>query len=224
MFDAKTVDKEIMEMESLCDDCWKIALTTTEFLVHGGLREELAHRDSQLDASILLKIPMVTMVDKSTKPLNQHMSLIAQRSTFVKEKLHDEFSFRYLHAFFTGEYRYGVGRHTFQVLKSNAQPDLLANALILKYKYAPWPEVQDRLTQVGARIPESDVALGRGVQHTYLMSNATRAQHMYEEAKTRDTLDLLDIQNCENCSTKIMLTRDYCVSCQLKDTVTKLFA
>ena len=165
---------------------------------------------------------MVTMVDKSTKPLNQHMSLIAQFD-FREGEAPDEFSFRYLHAFFTGNTAMALDDTLSRYWNRTLQPDF-SDALILKYKYAPWPEVQDRLTQVGARIPESDVALGRGVQHTYLMSNATRAQHMYEEAKTRDTLDLLDIQNCENCSTKIMLTRDYCVSCQLKDTVTKLFA
>ena len=224
MFDAYLVDKEIMEMESLCDDCWKIALTTTEFLVHEGLREELAQRDSKLDASKVLKIPTVTMVDKSNKPLNKQLSLPAQRSTFVKEKLDETFSFRYLHAFFTGEYRYGVGRHTFEVLKSNAQPELLFNALILKYKYAPWPEVQSRLTQIGTRIPESDVAMMRGFQHTDLKNNATHARLMYERARSRDTLDLLDISNCEKCSTGSILTGDYCVPCKLKDTFLKFFS
>jgi nucleoside-diphosphate-sugar epimerase/SAM-dependent methyltransferase len=223
MFEARLVDQEIMEMEALCDNCWKIALTTTEFFIHEDLRSELAQRDMQMDETKHFQIPTVTMVDKSSKTLLKEVPLPAQRSNFLKEEPGSE-SFRHLHAFFKGEYKYDIGRHSFVVEKSSSKLELLMDAVILKYKYSPWPEVRDRLTQIGARIPESDVAQRLGFQHTDRKNNATHAEVEYKILGTKETSDVLDVDECDKCTLEALLKHGFCVTCKLKQTFTDLFS
>jgi len=223
MFEASLVDQEVMDMEALCDNCWKLALTTTEFFIHEDLRSELAQRDSQMEETRHFTIPIVTMVDKSSKPLLNGVPLPAQRSSFLQEKT-GPFSFRHLHAYFKGEYQYTIGRHNLQVEKLGSQPELLMNAMILKYKYSPWPEVQDRLIQIGERIPESDVLQRFGTQHTALKSNLTHAQLEYDRLSSLETRDLLDIDDCDKCTLEVILKHEICVTCKLKQTVTELYS
>ena len=46
-FSAEAMDAEVMDYEQLYPEDWKIALTTTEFLVHSNLRGQLYELDTQ---------------------------------------------------------------------------------------------------------------------------------------------------------------------------------
>jgi len=227
-FSAGDVDKEIMQMEALCDDCWKVALTTTEFLVHEDLRSELANRDAQSSNSRCIKLPMVTMVDDGKKQLLKHKSLISQKSIFALAVHKSMFTaprhyVRYLHNLGKGEYSYGPGRHALKTEK-NIECDLSHNAIILKYKFSPWPEVRERLAQIGSRIPLEDEKLGRGVQHTLLKNDVKAVEEAHRVSLTWETRDALELyESCVEDAAQC-LPQGYCMTCAVHRTVRTMFS
>jgi len=219
-FGAHEVDKEVMEEEARCDNCWKIALTTTEFLVHENLRDFLAQEDEKLDGHRYFTIPMLLMVDNSKdKPLDQHTSLISQRSTFASRYGGVQYA-RYLHNFFPSEYKYGVGRHHIYPVNEDCKTLLLHSAVILKYKLSPWPQVRKRLAQIGDQIPQSEQGL-LGTQHTEYFNNPDRAV----EDHAALSVALLDLFNPDHCCVNVTahLPDGYCLSCRVHDTMVEQY-
>lgn len=210
-FGAVEVDDEIMVAESMCDDCWKIALTATEFLFHENLRDFLAQQDNIIDAPPrYFSIPMFMMVDDGQgAPLKPYESLISQRSTLLPKSD----ASRYLHNFFSSEYRYSAGRHGFGgVIPSTATFEPMTSAAIFKFRFAPWPEVKARISQIGYRMPESDVVAQLGIHHTKL-KNASYVVSEYERLKSLELIDLFNASHCYNSNSECLPYN--CLTCQV---------
>ena len=219
-FDARAVDQEIMQMEAWCDNCWKLVLTTTEFLVHEDLRKELAERDAHLGDVRCLQIPMVMMVDDTKEPLLQHKSLPSQRSQFIRTG--GQSYVRYMHNFFAGEYTYGVGRHVLNT-KKTTKCELTQNSIIFKYKFSPWPEVRPRLSQVGTRIPKKDEEQRLGIQHTKLKNNLTAVDAQYAAYCAGGSWNAFNFD--ESCvdNANLCLPHGYCMTCAVHQIIKELF-
>ena len=227
-FGAHAVDEEIFDAESACDDCWKIALTTTEFFVHENLRDFLAGQDALIDAPRYFIAPMLTMVDTSFgRPLRKFESLISQRPTFVMERppgFPDSVPLvRYLHNFFSSEYEYIVGRHKLKLSDTSAKSQYLRSGAILKFKLSPWPEVKYRLSEIGDRIPETERG-ALGIQHTAYSSDLTRATSDYITYSTNFTI--YNIFAPEQCTTanEECLRNGSCFTCEFHKVCVKLFS
>ena len=80
----------------------------------------------------------------------------------------------------TDTYTYSAGRHEF--VGRGAQKKTL-DAFIIKFAYAPWPEVKQRKMEVGKTIPKSDVDSRLGYQHTKRLNEAFVAKEYLKESK-----------------------------------------
>jgi nucleoside-diphosphate-sugar epimerase len=167
-FRADKVDMEVMAAEnSLCADCWKISLTSTEFLVHRKLRSYLA--EIHLEQVRIMKFPDLWMVGSERSPYNASIALPFQRAVFSTGTTLSntyqprEFS-RRIHRI--PDLTYNIGRH-FTSHDSEILPDLewIPHGILLKYKHTPWPEIMARKLQIGKRIPPEHLANGWGVHH-----------------------------------------------------------
>jgi hypothetical protein len=74
-------DSLVMSIESTFPGHWRIALTTTEFLVHPALREHLASVESS--TSSVLRFRSFEMVGSDSQPLTRFASLVKQRSAYI---------------------------------------------------------------------------------------------------------------------------------------------
>ncbi len=165
-FDAIECDFEVMLHERTVPG-WKVALTTTEFLCcpHLDAAEALAEsheaRGFCFDAAIMVDPPGVDL-----PPLRADLPLPAQRSLGYFEHEHPRligkipYHDRLYHCYPHGSYH--PGRH----LTNRAAVRLPRLGLLLWYGFSPWTEpFLRRKLQIGAAIPASDVAAGRGRQH-----------------------------------------------------------
>ncbi len=219
-FDARAVDQEIIRMEAWCDNCWKIVLTTTEFLIHRELRNELSARDAHAGGVRCLQIPMLMMVDDSKAPLQRHQSLLSQRSQFIRAGGKDYV--RYMHNFFAGEYDYSVGRHRLET-KKNTKCELMQNSVIYRYKFSPWPEVRNRLAQVGTRMSEHDERNGLGVHHTQLKNNLSAVDDQYVRYLAGGSWDAFKFDDSCVDNAALCLPHGYCMTCSVHRIITDMF-
>jgi hypothetical protein len=158
MFSAQECDAEVSFYEQQFPDSWKIALTTTEFLVNPRIREL-----SLLSASAV-RFPSFLMIGEDTIPLNFTKPLLLQRSQYgmdPRKSSHIQgvtsYS-RYMHRL--PSVKYGFGRHD---IDANFVPS--PAGFIAKYLWTPWPESLSRKAQIRARLPAFDIAHGFGAQH-----------------------------------------------------------
>lgn len=165
-FDAIECDFEVMLHERTVPG-WKIALTTTEFLCcpHLDAAEALAESHGAqgfcFEAAIMVDPPAA-----APSPLRPDLPLPVQRTHGYFEHEHPRligripYHYRLYHCFPHGSYH--PGRHLTH-RAATRMPDL---GVLLWYGFSPWTEpFIRRKLQVGAAIPPSDVAAGRGRQH-----------------------------------------------------------
>lgn len=191
-FDAVALDVQVMKWEAMYPDDWKIALTTTEFIVHADLRGHLATLDPPANCGgrgalgralfgcgALLRFPAVLLTGNDTTPLGRFADLVSQRSQYsLGRRRLDQFSAdadtrslfysRYLHAGMTaGTYCYALGRHGFFVNSwlGTPRPSYIDGGFLVKFLWTPWPESVERKSHVGVLQPESDVKRGFGIHH-----------------------------------------------------------
>lgn len=176
-FEASAVDAEVAAYEARFPECaWKIALTTTEFLVHPDLRAHLRSLDAT-NMSLALRFPGFVMVGDDTKRLTTYPQLIGQRSVAgaapADQTLDAEPSISRLYSRFMHRRGvvYGVGRHSI-----DAQWRLSETGFIAKYQWTPWPQVKDRKHQIQTQIPESDRLKKYGAQHFTTLDNLEQAR------------------------------------------------
>jgi hypothetical protein len=169
-FSAVQIDLEVVyhEQSSRVED-WRIALTTTEFLVQKDLRSFLDDVDVPMEGQVF-KFPAVVIYgNDSVGGLNLDSSLPFQRSVYgIKWGSTDASPYpntsmygRFIHA---GHlyYKYGPGRHW---LVNKKHIEFPGPGFIMKFVWSPWPECISRKKQIGARVPTSDIKQNFGTHH-----------------------------------------------------------
>lgn len=180
VFDAVATDKQVESFESVHPNDWVVALTTTEFLIKANLRGYLSNLG--VKGPTVLPIRMISINGDNTSPLSYSQSLPRQRH--VGYITSDS---RFMH-FKTNEvYHYGPGRHSYN--GQGADTKDIDDAFIMKFGFAPWPEVKERKMNVGKTIPESDKAVGFGFQHTARVGNEDKLEQEYSDALVASTLN-----------------------------------
>ena len=162
VFDAVEVDKEVVGQEGRFPDLWRIALTTTEFLVHPDLVGELKAKERADPDSRTLHFPALRFVGDDSEQLQRFPSLLGQRSQVLQNDWTGQYS-RYIHRFSPdlGMY-YDLGRHDLLIKEKTT---LAEHGFIAKWAFTPWPESIDRKMQIGKRIPAEHVRSRMGFQH-----------------------------------------------------------
>eukprot|EP00927_Polykrikos_kofoidii_P015633 TRINITY_DN16971_c0_g1_i1.p1 TRINITY_DN16971_c0_g1~~TRINITY_DN16971_c0_g1_i1.p1 ORF type:complete len:1153 (-),score=115.37 TRINITY_DN16971_c0_g1_i1:21-3479(-) len=158
-FDAHACDAQVVKVERQYPNDWLLALTTTEFLVAPQLRESLSI-GFEKEKSYVSRITAFSIDgDNTVAPVSYSRPLPAQRQMGARSPTHD----RPLHYRTTDKYQYSVGRHTYN---GKGAVDKHLDAFIMKFGFAPWPEVKERKINVGKTIPQTDVKHGLGFHHT----------------------------------------------------------
>jgi len=181
VFDAVATDNQVESFELEHPNDWLVALTTTEFLIKANLRGYLSNLG--VKEPTVMPIRVISINGDNTSPLSYSQSLPRQRYVGHITELS-----RFMH-FKTNEvYHYGPGRHGYN--GQGADMKEIDNAFIMKFGYAPWPEVKERKMNVGKTIPESDKARGFGFQHTARVENEDGVEQEYANALVDSTLNL----------------------------------
>ena len=182
-FGAAALDQQVMrwEREFPVED-WKVALTTTEFLVHPDLRGELRQREPEPGQQAIVRFHAVRMTGRLAAvepPLRRFAPLVSQRpvfgfpavaNPFVGSTKHALYS-RYMHTGFplcsvvnfSRCFAYRPGRHIFFAQSKTGKhltwqdAAFLDSGFLVKWWLTPWPEVSWRLRQTGTKVPASDI-------------------------------------------------------------------
>jgi nucleoside-diphosphate-sugar epimerase/2-polyprenyl-3-methyl-5-hydroxy-6-metoxy-1,4-benzoquinol methylase len=164
IFDAYRMDEEVVEQEKALSTCWRMALTTTEFVVHPDLRGELRRLENVNSPTILaMRFPAFMIAGDDSLALKRFPNLIEQRTQVTNEPWLNQYS-RFLHRLPRDrDGYYSVGRHVLHVDNSNIA--ISDQGFLAKWKYSPWPESVARKMQIGPRIPKDHLAQGWGFQH-----------------------------------------------------------
>jgi nucleoside-diphosphate-sugar epimerase len=181
-FAAKEVDREVSEIEASFPGCWKIALTTTEFLVHPALRKYLASLD---EGGRILRFRSFRIAGSDVQPLMRFASLVKQRSAYIIDPLqaaaqsYDAVTLysRFLHSLDSVPYE--PGRHSLD-LPSSAW-SWANEGFVAKFLWTPWPESIPRKMQIAAQIPQSDFDANAG-RHHQVNADLGRLKRSREEA------------------------------------------
>jgi hypothetical protein len=216
VFDAQETDNQVVEWEKRYPDEWHLALTTTEFLVHRDLRTMLAALDPPRGESRIIKFPAAHMVGDDSVPMKRFGGLVEQRSVYDRKLANGAHSYgRYAHTGYRDKYHYSTGRHQF----FPKPPDKIVwpvpvSGFILKYSWSPWPDIKNRKMQIGAHIPESDLAgkAKKGTQHIRNMDPTKLEEvraHAVNYAKKADLKKAMTcdenqedcLQDCSACAT-----------------------
>ena len=166
-FNAVQTDEEVGRYELELTTPWRVALTTTEFVVHQDVMSELNGVEREVEA---VQIPALRLVGNDTIPLRRFESLVRQRSLAVLGEWITGYS-RYFHRLRRSPSRsnpYSPGRHGLEghrVAINDNTVKVAGRGWIAKFAFTPWPESAARKLQIAKRIPTSDKALNRGFQH-----------------------------------------------------------
>jgi len=172
-FNAIHVDREIMEIEKSIQG-WRIALTTTEFLI--GNYNLL---NTSLQNYYVIK--SYIMADY----LNQDQNTIHD----------DDLIKKHYHGYHDGNHRkgrlfnsipsiYNTGRH---FIHYNTE-----DFAILWYAFAPWTEkTKQRKLQIQTRIPESNFRSGLGCHHS-INYDQLEQQYFFHAARTSNMNDFIE--------------------------------
>jgi nucleoside-diphosphate-sugar epimerase/SAM-dependent methyltransferase len=210
-FEASAVDAEVAKFEARFPECaWKIALTTTEFLVHPNLRAYMHSLDAT-NASLALRFPGFIMVGDDANPLTTYAQLVTQRSvagtdptdqTRVWSASMDDYSYvnrqysRFMHR---KGVNYGIGRHSI-----DTQWHLSESGFIAKFQWTPWPQIKDRKLQIQTQIPDSDRAKSYGSQH---IATPGQLEQSREHALATSATDLSATDVCHSHATNALQAR-----------------
>jgi hypothetical protein len=165
-FDAYLNDFEVMKYEEGLPG-FKIALTTTEFLIPGvplaEIEGRIMHENFQ---AVGLSGAFMVDVEPSVEP-SPDAPLVQQKRFGFLERDHPEALKpgngynRIYHRAPVGQYL--PGRHSSYLYGADARMD---DVFIFKYAYSPWnAKMKARKTQIGARIPQTDRQRTWGWQH-----------------------------------------------------------
>jgi nucleoside-diphosphate-sugar epimerase/2-polyprenyl-3-methyl-5-hydroxy-6-metoxy-1,4-benzoquinol methylase len=163
-FIAHLTDQEVMDYERMYPDAWKIALTTTEFLVHQNLRNYLAEIEQSNDIQAF-RFRSVWMSGNDSIPFQRLTNLLKQRTMYFCDPIgskmcHGESPYsRFLHRYPAIVYK--SGRHELDNFAWHWAPI----GFIAKFTFTPWPEILNRKLQIRSRMPASEFALGNGIHH-----------------------------------------------------------
>jgi nucleoside-diphosphate-sugar epimerase/2-polyprenyl-3-methyl-5-hydroxy-6-metoxy-1,4-benzoquinol methylase len=178
-FEAALVDAEVADYEKMYLNAWKIALTTTEFLVHSNLREMLAKKD-QHNQTAAFRFRSFTMSGNDSIPLKRFTSLLKQRSQYTYNPLIKEEMFgntlysRFIHCY--PSVKYQPGRH----MILDTAWEWVPIGFVAKYQLAPWPEIINRKLQIRARVPVSEFHQNFGTHHNINLDQLKRIKQLIE--------------------------------------------
>ena len=176
-FDAVGTDQEVAKYEHTFVSPWRVALTTTEFIIHPDLASDLINLERDVEA---MRLPSLRITGNDSRPLLRFESLIRQRSLIILREWITQYS-RFVHRlrhspaapnpYSPG--RHGMSQHRVKVDDTNVQE--CAHGWIAKFAYSPWPECLQRKLQIGKRIPKDHFERKMGTQHN------TTAEKLAEE-------------------------------------------
>jgi hypothetical protein len=194
-FAGRTIDDEVMDYERLRAPGWTVTLNVTEFLVHEDLRSYLADlHESMRPFTGCIALHSYVMVDALAReaaydrPLDER-PLWEQRWHGYRDPARVRGA-RFMHAQRDGAY--GPGRHSTKHAWTPAPGDA---PLILWWGWSPWPHVRARRLQIQTRIPQSDLKLGRGVQHV-ASPQVLDARFAFECSRAKNLLDDQALRAC----------------------------
>jgi hypothetical protein len=182
-FDATKCDNEVKEYESSIDG-FKIALTLTEFLLTPYSLNELNEYIIKEKKTRCIKTIGILMLDIEPNNFPSHdISLITQKhhgmirgysNRIVDELDHYTWVYgRFYHNLSFGNY--SPGRH---LIHDNYLD--VSNVFTLKYKYSPWNKnLVKRMTQIGEKIPQSDIDRNMGKLHLSSEDDITNDYNHY---------------------------------------------
>lgn len=176
-FAAAEVDAEVMDIERGLSG-WKIALTTTEFLLcRGRLHDALAFPHCggiRTRSAVLVDPPELIDVEP-----DYMVPLLSQRYWGYAEGNLAGTHRRLIHKHSCGGYRYG--RHSYEA--PHVESDLLCTVWL---QFCPMtPRGRCRKTQIGARIPAGDRALQLGCHHYTHLATEKGLMGTYSEMVPR---------------------------------------
>ena len=196
-FCAQETDNEVAGYENSFNNTdWRLALTTTEFLLTLGLRRKNNTVFDELDGKRAIKIQSLSMIDdEPDTPVDHGQNLLRQKNAFyftVKpdaektktERYMNGHYNRFMHCIRDFSNPYWLGRHNF---RHAAKP---SNLHILKCLFTPYPEFFARKAQIRTKIPESNIREGWGFQH---LVNMTDVCAQYTDRREMPLLNLSDI-------------------------------
>lgn len=198
-FDAEYCDIEIMAWENTDPLAWKIALTTTEFLIHSSLRQalhtiEISDKEFKIameNHGAAYNFPAAWIVGDDSNQLLKFTSLPSQRSVMTNSKPMWGPASRYIHVegkksrtevdhsvvgvSTSTSFAYKPGRHSILTQgvdkKWSSLGKSVAGGFVMKYLWSPWPESMMRKFQIGSKVPERDMKEGKGRHHTQMSSS-----------------------------------------------------
>ena len=149
-FDAVNLDRQVMQWEMTRPDDWRIALTTTEFLVMPGFHELLAALDPGPSGHRVLHFHSLIAVGDDTIPLKPPSAepLVCQRGVFVEPqrglllggRSGGAFYDRFMHVGLGSNYVYTPGRHHMGGSVTQAENGAFYDGgIILKYMWCAQP-------------------------------------------------------------------------------------
>ena len=196
-FCAQETDNEVAGYENSFDNTdWRLALTTTEFLLTLGLRRKDNTVFDGLEGKRAIRIQSLSMIDDAPdKHIDQGQNLIRQKNAFYftmkpdaektkTERYMNEHYNRFMHCIRDFANPYVLGRHKFL---HAAKP---SNLHILKCLFTPYPDFFARKAQIRTKIPESNIREGWGFQH---LVNMTDVCEQYVDRRQMPLLNLFDI-------------------------------
>ncbi len=157
-FDAENVDDEVKSIEREVTG-WKMALTTTEFLVAPELSAVV--RSSGGATAECIGLDSVVLVDPRAaygRPIDSNVSLVAQCPWGYIDRAHDMRRRRFLHSHPDGGYH--LGRHD-----THHPYRFEAESFIVWFGWAPYYQVRARKLQIQTRMSQRDRQLGLGFHH-----------------------------------------------------------
>ena len=152
-FDAENLDRQVKQWEMTRPDDWRIALTTTEFLVMPGFHEQLAALDPGPSGHRVLHFHSLIAVGDDTIPLKPPSAepLVCQRGVFVEPqrglllggRSGGAFYDRFMHVGLGSNYVYTLGRHGMSGSVTQAENNAFYDGgIILKYMWCA--QLQER--------------------------------------------------------------------------------
>lgn len=165
-FDAYLNDFEVMKYEEGLPG-FKIALTTTEFLVAGVPLSEIEARIVYENFQAVSLTGAILVDDDPASPPTQERSLVSQKHHGYLELDHPDLQKagagygRIYHRSTVGQYV--PGRHSSYLHGATAR---MEDVFVFKYAFSPWSDqLKARKAQIAARVPLTDRQRTWGMQH-----------------------------------------------------------
>ena len=170
-FEALSVDAEVRDIEkTFSDSVWKIALTTTEFIIWPSIKFDLFNSSSSC-----LKLHSLSICGDDSLPLNPQLPLVQQRCVSSHPSCAFDYSrFIYKNTNHLPNIFNGPGRHHCLLPFSSAP-----NAILFKYIMSPWPQIIHRKLQISSKQSPFDITHGYGSQHQLNLSQLLDLRSQY---------------------------------------------